>query len=96
MSQQQSGGMNMFGAKQEIKAALHKTLEERPELAAKYGLSATDMSTAIGYALVEAGVEDLTKPLNASYAEKHEMFRHVGYLINGFMMDRGIAGGHIE
>jgi hypothetical protein len=41
-------------------------------------------------------VEVLTKPLNASYAEKHEMFRHVGYLINGFMMDRGIASGHIE
>jgi hypothetical protein len=45
MSQQQSGGMNMFRAKQEIKAALHKTLEERPELAAKHDLSATDFST---------------------------------------------------
>jgi hypothetical protein len=97
MSAGQSGGMQMFAVKQEIKAAMHKTLADlQPQLSAKCGLSPTELSTAMGYALVEAGVEVLTKPLNASYAEKHEMFRHVGYLINGFMMDRGIAGGHIE
>ena len=64
--------MQMFGAKQEIKEARHKTLADlQPQLSAKCGLSPTELSTAIGYALVEAGVEVLTKPLNASYAEKH-------------------------
>ena len=84
----------------DVRESLIKTVDDlRPQIIEKYSLSELDALDAMKAGVMNAAVDMYVQESNADQVSRAELFRHVAYLLDGFMDRWGSLGdseGSIE